>query len=486
MLHNPRSDRRTTEGTFHIAEGGLPIPGDKRAVPLQTAAALIRHALSPPAELQVVPFSADRPEPSRGFVSLLMRPTVCPEVPGVCPRRSMEIRFFAPGSLVSNLDFVESIFGNAGDPYLPENDAALDVEHWTGHTGCVLLAPHLTRLSKKELGLPSWEAATERQRRDGMAWREPDELYNNGGAFKLACRSGAGVMVTLIADNYFGYCKKEVKTQISFAANLSGGLEEEHSGGALAFASYNLGNDFDARDHNRDSRSLDDVARDDPDLLELKPGGYAVDRRLPDLVYIPADAKASVQRLQLWWSHDGHEVAIPLEVGKTYMTPTGYKVHLEKHPGAASWRLIGTVAEGLFCHKPCTVSGGGKSEISKSLRDYMIYGPIFVADHEKDFDFVQQIFDRDYSTRWKPGRGPDYTARASRPVLSLERSLGSVIKLLTPSDDYTEEYNTWLASFPNYIYPIVFIIKRFAPGKRWGTGATCSAWTVSTASPGMS
>ena len=56
----------------------------------------------------------------------------------------METRFFAPGSLVSNLDFVESIFGNAGDPYLPENDAALDVEHWTGHTGGVILAPHLT------------------------------------------------------------------------------------------------------------------------------------------------------------------------------------------------------------------------------------------------------------------------------------------------------------------------------------------------------
>src|SRR5271166_3407340 len=63
ILHNPRSDRRTTQGTFHIAEGGLPIPGDKKAVPLQAAAALIRHALSPPAELQVVPFTADRPEP---------------------------------------------------------------------------------------------------------------------------------------------------------------------------------------------------------------------------------------------------------------------------------------------------------------------------------------------------------------------------------------------------------------------------------------
>ncbi len=26
VLHNPRSDRRTTQGTFHVAEGGLPIP----------------------------------------------------------------------------------------------------------------------------------------------------------------------------------------------------------------------------------------------------------------------------------------------------------------------------------------------------------------------------------------------------------------------------------------------------------------------------
>ena len=51
-------------------------------------------------------------------------------------------------------------------------------------------------------------------------------------------------MVTIIADNYYGYCKKEVKTQISFAANLFGLCEEEHAGGAIAFATYVLGQDF--------------------------------------------------------------------------------------------------------------------------------------------------------------------------------------------------------------------------------------------------
>ena len=50
------------------------------------------------------------------MVSLLLRPLVCPAVPKVAAEKRMEVRFFAPGGLVSNLDFVESIFGNAGDP----------------------------------------------------------------------------------------------------------------------------------------------------------------------------------------------------------------------------------------------------------------------------------------------------------------------------------------------------------------------------------
>ena len=53
-------------------------------------------------------------------------------------------------------------------------------------------------------------------------------------------------MVTIIADNYYGYCKKEVKTQISYAANLYGMCEEEHAGGAIAFPAYVLGQEFHA------------------------------------------------------------------------------------------------------------------------------------------------------------------------------------------------------------------------------------------------
>src|SRR5207248_1254139 len=109
--------------------------------------------------------------------------------------------------------------------------------------GCVLLAPHLTSLTKKQLGLPYYDQATELQRRDGMCWKSESERYNEGQAFKATCRTDAGVIVTIVADNYYGYCKKEVKTQISFAANLYGNVEEEHSGGAIAFASYSTGDE---------------------------------------------------------------------------------------------------------------------------------------------------------------------------------------------------------------------------------------------------
>ncbi|HEX3315132.1 MAG TPA: hypothetical protein VHR72_09600, partial [Gemmataceae bacterium] len=207
VLHNPKNDRRTTQGTFHITEEGLPFPADKKGVPRLVFANLFRLAFQPPHDYLSLPFTADQPMPARTFVSLLIRPLVCPEVPDYCRSRSMETRFFAPGSLVSNLDFVESIFGNAGDPYLPEHDAGLDVEHWTGHTGCVILAPHLVLAKKKDLGLPNWGQASERQRRDGMCWKSPDERYNDGVPFKLTCRTTDGAIVTLVADNYFGYCK---------------------------------------------------------------------------------------------------------------------------------------------------------------------------------------------------------------------------------------------------------------------------------------
>ena len=100
--------------SFHVAEGGLDIPFDKKAVPKITFARLLEKALQPPADLMELPFTSSQQDKARTFVSLMLKPTVCPEVPGFIEEKLMEVRFFAPGNLVSNLDFVESIFGNGG------------------------------------------------------------------------------------------------------------------------------------------------------------------------------------------------------------------------------------------------------------------------------------------------------------------------------------------------------------------------------------
>ena len=198
VLHNPRSDRRTTQGIFHVTEGGLPIPADKIGVPKAVFGKMLGFAINPPRDIMRLPFTATQPQPGECFVSLFLRPIVCPEVPGFTPKKTMEVRFFAPGNLVSNLDFVESIFGNGGDPNLPENDAGLDVEHWTGHTGCVVLAPHLTKITKQDAGLPHCgRRPPKRQRRDGDVLEGSQwEFYNHGQPFKLTCRDESGVIVT--------------------------------------------------------------------------------------------------------------------------------------------------------------------------------------------------------------------------------------------------------------------------------------------------
>ncbi|MCK5698042.1 MAG: hypothetical protein KAI02_07760 [Gammaproteobacteria bacterium] len=464
VLHNTSRDRRTTAGSFHVAEGGLPVPGDKKEVPKIAYANLLSEALNPPEELMLLPFTADQEEPAYSFASLLLRPLVCPAIPGIEEQKTMEIRFFAPGSLTSNLDFVESIFGNAGNPNLSENDAGLDILHWVGHTGCVILAPHLVRMKKKDLGLPHIDDATERQKHDGMYWENVDELYNNGQPFKITGRDKRGVIVTILADNYFGYCKKEVKTQISFSTNLFGLAEEEHSGGALAFPRHNHGEEFgrDTRTKNTDYK-FSDMVENYGEIMDLQEEGHGIDKNFPEIIYVPeTHLKMDLNEQEVTWTHNGKQQMIKLKPGKIYMHPSGYRIAMEKHPKAPSWRIVGTDAEGTFCHKPCTVSGGGKSEISKSIDDAVIFGPLFVNKLDKAMKKLDEIMNYDYSHRYIEEFAPDYNEVLPRSPLSMERSLGSMIKMLTPSDEkFTPEYNKWLSSIPESTKAFAFVIKRF-------------------------
>ncbi|MDO7137818.1 hypothetical protein [Algibacter lectus] len=460
ILNNPLHDKRTTKGTFHIVEGPLPVALDKQEVPKVVFPHFLHAAFNPSDELNTLPFTSNQEDKAKTMVSMLLRPMVCPEVKGIICKKSLEVRFFAPGSLVSNLDFVESIFGNAGNPNLAQNDAGLDTEHWTGHTGCIILAPQLRTLKKKDVGLPNVDDATDRQKRDGMCWKNEDELYNDGGAFKITCRDDRGVVVTIIADNYYGYSKKEIKTQISYSANLFGLVEEEHSGGAIAYPRGVMGDIVDGVSFSKkhgDKFSFEDVKTLLGDRIEVMPEYYAVDKKYPNIIYIPESAYINTNTNSITWKHNGKEQKLKLNPKKKYVHPTGNKFTLEKHPAIPLWRIVNTMAEGIFCHKPCTVSGGGKSEISKSMLNAITYSAFNIRDIDEDFKKADEIIEYNYAKRWA---NYDPTLPQSRSFLSKGRTLGSAVKLLTPSDKNTDEYNAFVSNIPVHIRSLVLFVKR--------------------------
>lgn len=461
VLHNPRNDRRTTAGVFHVAKGGLAIPDDKKAVPIDVFARLLDLAFQAPPEHTLLPYTSTQPvdRQAHTWVSLLLRPLVVPEVPGFVSERRMEIRFFAPGGLVSNLDFVEGIFGNSGDPLLPVNDSALAPSGWTGHSGCIILAPHLNLIRKVDLGLPHVDQATDRQRRDGMCWSDESELYNEGKPFKLCARDESGVILTIVADNYFGYCKKEVKTQISYSANLFGLAEEEHSGGARAYISHNEGQEYATPVCDQ---TVSDVVMANPDHFEMLSDGQARVLDIDDVVLVPGGTKFSLRDGTVSWDNGDH--SIRMRADTEYISPAGYRIHMVHNDADDQWYLEGTYGDSTTLHKCCTVSGGGKSEISKAISDTFLWGNAYSPDFEADMDAVDDILHRDYSTRFAD---PKLNGIDHRPVLSTERSVGSVIKLLTPSSDFTDWYNDWINSIPAFRKELVFTIKRYYKPE-WG------------------
>jgi len=77
---------------------------------------------------------------------------------------------------------------------------------------------------------------------------------------------------------------------------------------------------------------------------------------------------------------------------------------------------------------------------------------------------VAEILNMDFSAIYR-NRPPD--ERTRRSILSLERSLGSVIQLLSPSPDYTGAHNAFVRSLPQTIRQIIFTVKRYYQPE-WG------------------
>ena len=193
-------------------------------------------------------------------------------------------------------------------------------------------------------------------------------------------------------------------------------------------------------------------------LVDRRPEGYAVDRRYPDIVYVPEDSEFSIRQGSVRWKSASASGQLALRADATYVLPNGFRLRMEKQAGGSAWRLVGARPRGTLCHKPCTVSGGGKSEISKSIANVILEGPVFVGDYQHDIEQVAKILSTDFTGIYKD-RSPD--ERARRPILSPKRTMGSVIQMFTPAREYTDEHNAWIRALPYSIRELLFTVKRY-------------------------
>src|SRR5208337_4871179 len=103
---------------------------------------------------------------------------------------------------------------------------------------------------------------------------------------------------------------------------------------ALAFATYVIGQEF----HAGHAVSLRMVPYSEAmklldGMVDPRPEGYAVDRRFPEIHYLPENAEFHVLQGVIGWPHEGRAVTIPLRARELYFLPNGYRLRLEKQVG---------------------------------------------------------------------------------------------------------------------------------------------------------
>jgi uncharacterized protein len=477
VLHNPASDRRTTEGVFHVAEGGLPIPGDKKAVPKETFAGCSPGAQSAP-DLLTLPFTGTSPDPGASmFVSLLLRPVVCPEVPGVSPGKiawSPLLRARQPGQQPRlRREHLRQRRRSlpAGQRRRPRR-RALDrphrlrdprpapvTAHQEGRSACRTGPRHRAPAPRRHVleADPSPNATTTAApSRSPAATSRGCHRHADRRQLLRLLQEGGEDPDQLTPPT----CSATPRRSTPAAPRLP---ELRPRRGVRA---QTISAPASRRTPSRSGLAL----RRDHGCLQ--PGGLRHRQALPGSSTSPGPAHGPPRPDASPGPGGRTAAAIRLQPGKiTYVQPNGYKVEMAEAPGACRpGASSAPPPEGTFCHKPCTVSGGGKSEISKSI--------------SSDLDRVQEIFDRDYTDRFRPAEHEDHDP--SRKPLSPERSLGSVIKLLTPPQLHRRVQR--LAGIDPAAHPGPHLPDQALLQTRLGatTGANISRWTRSTARPATS
>lgn len=108
---------------------------------------MIYHALNPPEESMLLPYTKNEPSPTYCWASTYIKPVVCPglfnEINKPFITKRMDIRFFVPASFISVIGFLDQVYANGGNPYC-EDLLTNSPENHCGITSIIILAPHLS------------------------------------------------------------------------------------------------------------------------------------------------------------------------------------------------------------------------------------------------------------------------------------------------------------------------------------------------------
>ena len=73
--------------------------------------------------------------------------------------------------------------------------------------------------------------------------------------------------------------------------------------------------------------------------MEIQQEGYGIDKRYPDIYYVPENVEINLNTQTVRWQNLSGRHTLPLDPKITYVVPAGYKVRLEKEADSGQWRL---------------------------------------------------------------------------------------------------------------------------------------------------
>jgi len=93
---------------------------------------------------------------------------------------------------------------------------------------------------------------------------------------------------------------------------------------------------------------FDDIIEQYGDLMDLQNNHYGIDKLDQRILYLPENIKVDLYKTEIKWQYNGATCVLKLLPDHFYVLPNGDRFHIERHPEAPIWKLVGTEAEGTF------------------------------------------------------------------------------------------------------------------------------------------